>query len=74
MYTKRNLRKKVCRFCEIKATEIDYKDVKLLRNFITERGRIISSRVSGTCAHHHRMLDVAVKRARNIALLPFPTS
>jgi small subunit ribosomal protein S18 len=68
---KRNQRKKVCRFCEIKATEIDYKDVKTLRNYVTERGKIISRRVSGTCARHHRMLDTAVVRARNIALLPF---
>ena len=71
MYTKRNLRKKVCRFCETKATEIDYKDVKTLRNFVTERGKVISSRVSGTCAPHQRQMTTAIKRARNIALIAF---
>ncbi|RMF79774.1 MAG: 30S ribosomal protein S18 [Nitrospirae bacterium] len=67
----RALRRKTCRFCEAKATAIDYKDVKTLRAYVTERGKIISRRVSGTCARHHRMLDRAIQRARNIALLPF---
>lgn len=71
---KRSYRKKVCRFCELKATEIDYKDVKTLRGYVTERGKIISRRVSGSCARHHRMLDTAIQRARNIALLPFSAS
>ena len=64
-------RKKVGRLCENKQESADYKDVKLMRNFVTERGKIIPRRVSGTCAPHQRVLTVAIKRARNIALLPF---
>lgn len=67
-------RKKVCRFCENKIEVIDYKDTKLLRNFITERGKIIPRRISGTCAPHQRRLTVSIKRARNIAFLPFAES
>lgn len=67
-------RKKVCRFCENKIEVIDYKDIKLLRNFITERGKIIPRRISGTCAPHQRRLTVSIKRARNIAFLPFAES
>ncbi len=64
-------RVKVCRFCEDKALKIDYKDVRLLQRFITERGKIIPRRMSGTCARHQRQLTRVLKRARQIALLPF---
>lgn len=64
------IRKKVCRFCADKI-EIDYKNLSLLRAFVTERGKILSGRVTGTCAKHQRELDTAVKRARMLALLPF---
>ena len=62
---------KVCKFCVDKVGQVDYKDVRRLRSFVTDRGRIIPRRISGTCAPHQRELTVAVKRARNIALLPF---
>ena len=64
-------RVKVCRFCEDKALEIGYKDVRLLQRFVTERGKIIPRRMSGTCARHQRQLTKTLKRARQIALLPF---
>ena len=65
-------KKKVCAFCEDKNCKfIDYKDVNRLRKFVTEKGKIIPSRQTGTCARHQRELTVAIKRARNIALLPF---
>jgi len=64
-------RQKVCKFCVDKVEQVDYKDVRRLRGFVTERGRILPRRISGTCAPHQRQLTVAVKRARNIALLPF---
>jgi len=64
-------RKKVCRLCENKIDSVDYKDMRLLRNFITERGKIIPRRISGNCAPHQRILTEAIKRARNIALIPF---
>ena len=63
-------RRKVCRFCT-EAIDIDYKDVKLLRQYVTERGKIMPRRLTGTCAKHQRALSVAVKTARVIALLPF---
>lgn len=70
--TKRRFqRKKICRFCSDKIEEIDYKDIKRLRNLITERGKIIPRRISGNCAKHQRQLGTAIKRARNIALMPF---
>ena len=72
MATKRRFpRKKICRFCSDKVTDIDYKDIKRLRNLITERGKIIPRRISGNCARHQRQLGIAIKRARNIALMPF---
>ncbi|MBI3325602.1 MAG: 30S ribosomal protein S18 [Nitrospinae bacterium] len=72
MATKRRFpRKKICRFCSDKIEEIDYKDIKRLRNLITERGKIIPRRISGNCAKHQRQLGTAIKRARNIALMPF---
>jgi small subunit ribosomal protein S18 len=64
-------RRKVCRFCADKTLSIEYKEPKLLRNFTTERGKIIPRRISGTCAAHQRELTVAIKRARTIALLPY---
>jgi len=63
-------KRKVCRFC-VDKVEIDYKDVDLLRNFITDRGKIVPRRITGTCARHQRELAVAIKRARYIALMPF---
>ncbi len=63
--------KKVCRFCLEKIEHIDYKDIKTIRNLLTERGKIIPSRISGNCANHQRKLTVAIKRARSIALIPF---
>jgi small subunit ribosomal protein S18 len=63
-------KKKVCRFCTQKL-KIDYKDADMLRKFITERGKILPRRITGTCAKHQRALAVAIKRSRIIALLPF---
>ena len=65
-------KKKVCAFCDDKNLKvIDYKDVNRLKKFVTEGGKIIPSRQTGTCSRHQRELTVAIKRARNIALLPF---
>ena len=64
-------RKKVCSFCVDRVDTIDYKDVAKLRRFISERAKILPRRVTGTCARHQRALTVAVKRARQIALLPY---
>jgi small subunit ribosomal protein S18 len=64
-------RRKVCKFCVDKVGPIDYKDVRRLRNFITERGKIIPRRISGSCARHQRQLTGAIKRARTMALLPY---
>ena len=64
-------RRKVCRFCADSKLVIDYKDSRSLRYFITERGKIIPRRITGTCATHQRTLTTAIKRARSIALLPF---
>jgi len=64
-------RRKICRFCADSSMVIDYKDPKALKYFITERGKIIPRRISGTCAKHQRSLTHAIKRARTIALLPF---
>ncbi len=64
-------RRKMCRFCVEKIDEIDYKDVKLLSAFISERGKIMPRRITGVCAPHQRRLTEAIKQARNIALLPF---
>ena len=69
----RRSRKKVCAFCVDKAENIDYKDVAKLRKFVTERGKILPRRISGTCAKHQRELTSAIKKSRNIALLPFTT-
>lgn len=64
-------RPKVCQFCSDKTVKIDYKNIDLLRRFVTEEGRIRPRRQTGTCAKHQRAVALAVKRARQIALLPF---
>ena len=64
-------RRKVCKFCADKIDDINYKDVKLLSGFVPERGKVLPRRMFGTCAEHQRKLTLAIKRARNIALLPF---
>ncbi len=66
-------RRKVCKFCAEKIDVIDYKDVKLIGQFVSERGKILPRRLTGTCSPHQRTLSVAIKRARNIAFLPFAT-
>ncbi len=66
-------RKKVCFFCANHVEYIDYKDVELLKRYISEKGKILPRRVTGTCAKHQRTLTVAIKRARIMGLLPFTT-
>lgn len=68
---RRFFRKKYCRFCADKVEFIDYKNPKLLRGFMTERGKILSRKLTGTCSKHQRELTRAIKRARSIALLPY---
>ncbi len=67
----RRSKRKVCSFCQDKIQYIDYKDVAKLRRYVSERGKILPRRISGTCARHQRQLTEAIKRARHIALLPF---
>ena len=67
----RKSRKKVCAFCVEKAETIDYKDVAKLRKFTSDRAKILPRRVTGTCAKHQRDLTTAIKRARQVALLPY---
>lgn len=67
----KRFRKKVCKFCVEKQTAVDYKDVSRLQRCLTEKGKIISRRISGNCAKHQRQLSHAVKRAREIVLLPY---
>ena len=67
----RKPRRKVCSFCVDKVDHIDYKDAAKLRRFTAERGKILPRRISGNCAKHQRQVTLAIKRARNIALLPF---
>jgi small subunit ribosomal protein S18 len=64
-------RRKMCRFCADEGTIIDYKNVAMLKHFITERGKLVPRRISGNCARHQRGLALAVRRARMIALVPF---
>lgn len=64
-------RRRVCRFCAEKSLPLDYKWSEVLETFVSERGRIVPSRTTGTCAKHQRSLTVAIKRARNAALLPY---
>jgi small subunit ribosomal protein S18 len=66
-------RRKVCRFCADKTMMIDYKDSRTLGTFLSERGKIIPARITGTCARHQRRLTIAVKQARTVALLPYTT-
>ncbi len=67
----RRPKKKVCQFCVDKAMTIDYKDVAKLRRYTSERSKILPRRVTGTCAKHQRLLTIAIKRARHVALLPY---
>ena len=67
----RRPRKKVCNFCVEKIDDIDYKDVEKLRKYISDKGKILPRRVTGTCAKHQRKVTVAIQRARAIALLPY---
>ncbi len=68
------VRQKVCRFCADSTLELDYKDAKTLRIFLTERSKIIPRRISGNCAKHQRRLTLEIKRARHVALLPFTSA
>ncbi len=70
-HAKPRKRRKVCQFCVDKMTHIDYKDTARLRKFLSERGKILPRRTTGTCAQHQRQLTEAIKRARQIALLPY---
>ena len=71
--SKNHTRRKVCQFCADKCDHIDYKDTAKLRRFMSERSKILPRRTTGTCAHHQRQLTEAIKRARQIALLPYVT-
>ena len=71
MQQRRMQRKKFCRFCSEKAEFIDYKDTRILRYYLTDKGKILPRRMTGACAKHQRSLTEAIKRARNIALLSF---
>jgi small subunit ribosomal protein S18 len=70
---RRMRRRRICRFCIEKVDLIDFKDLRLLQNYTPERGKILPRRISGNCATHQRMLAEAIKRARNIALIPYTT-
>ena len=65
------VRRKVCRFCAEKVRDIDYKQIQILRTFTTDTGKILSARITGNCASHQRQLTRCIKRARNLALLPY---
>lgn len=71
MQPKKFQRRKFCRFCADKVSFIDYKDIKTLRSYMTERGKMLSRKMTGTCATHQRELTASIKKARSIALLPF---
>ena len=74
MIRKRGRRKKrVCQCCADKVTTVDYKDISKLRRYVSERGKILPRRITGTCAKHQREVNTAIKRARQAALLPFIT-
>ncbi|MDR5659090.1 30S ribosomal protein S18 [Serpentinicella sp. ANB-PHB4] len=68
---KRRTKKKICSFCADKSANIDYKDVQKLKKYITERGKITPRRITGNCAIHQRALTIALKRSRQMALLPY---
>ena len=67
-------RRKVCEFCVRKVENVDYKDVVTLKKFVSERGKILPRRATGTCAKHQRKVTEAIKRARNVALLPYSSN
>lgn len=67
-------RRKVCKFCEEKIDVIDYKDVRLVSQFVSDRGKIVPRRLTGTCSPHQRLLTLAIKRARNLAFIPFASA
>ncbi|MBI4685776.1 MAG: 30S ribosomal protein S18 [Nitrospirae bacterium] len=71
MQQRRIQRRKFCRFCSEKVAFIDYKDVKTMRSYLTDKGKILPQRMTGACAKHQRELTEAIKRARNIAILSF---
>ncbi|MBO8162072.1 MAG: 30S ribosomal protein S18 [Thermosipho sp. (in: Bacteria)] len=68
---RRRRKPKVCKLCQSKIDYVDYKDTKLLKEFLTEKGKIIPRRITGNCAKHQRMVKIAIKRARQMALLPY---
>ena len=70
-FVKRIPKRKSCAFCQAKVNEIDYKDVNTLKKYVTEGGKILPRRMTGTCARHQRILATAIKRARLVDLLPF---
>ena len=70
----RKIKKKPCNFCKEKATSVDYKDTALLRKFISDRGKIRARRVTGCCTRHQRDIAMAVKNAREVALLPYTST
>ncbi len=69
--TRTYYKRKTCRFCEDKNIKIDYKDTGLMQNYITERGKMLPRRITGTCSRHQRALTIEIKRARIMALLPY---
>jgi small subunit ribosomal protein S18 len=69
----RRTKRKICQFCVDKVEEIDYKDLMKIRKYLSEKGKILPRRISGTCAKHQRQLTTSIKRARHIALLPYTT-
>jgi small subunit ribosomal protein S18 len=71
---RRNTRRRVCKYCADKTLVIDYKDAQALRYFVSERGKIVPRRISGTCARHQRKVTLAISRARQLALMPFTLS
>ena len=73
MIQKKHMRRKkrVCAFCVEKTNTVDYKDTVKLRKFVSERGKILPRRITGNCAKHQRVLTIAIKRARHIALMPY---
>jgi small subunit ribosomal protein S18 len=71
MYQRRIFSRKICRFCTDRVEAIDYKDIERLGRYVSDRGKILPSRITGTCARHQRVLTQAIKRARFMALLPY---
>lgn len=69
----RRTKRKICQFCVDKVEDIDYKDLMKIRKYLSEKGKILPRRISGTCAKHQRQLTISIKRARHIALLPYTT-